>query len=184
VSIFTLDCVDRALGLTPVQTRTLTRLAFRRPTTWQWICWGIVPLGSFVAVILVAALVVEPLLTWLGIGGPVGARFVFWALLPVAVIVYRRVACIMRRPYLSAALPLLRMETCLGCGYSLIGQADKRRPCPECGVVPASLICPECGRWLRGLSDNVKHCPECGAAREPSAGMHHGDHGGHGASKS
>jgi DNA-directed RNA polymerase subunit RPC12/RpoP len=164
--IFSVECTDPALALTPTQKRTLKRLAFRRPTLMLWVRWGIVPFTAFVSVIVFAILMIGPALTKFGISGPVGGKFVMLALVPIAVIVYRIVARFMRRPYLAAALPLLRMDMCLVCGYSPAMQPDKGRPCPECGVVPASLICPQCGRWLRGLGDDVKRCPECGAGRK------------------
>ena len=163
--ILTVDCADPALGLTSTQKRTLRRLAFLHPSVMQWVRWGLVPLASFAGVFVLAAIVLEPILASVGISGSIAGQLAFLALLPIAVTVYRRVARFMRRPYLDAALPLLRMESCMVCGYSLVAQLDKRRPCPECGIVPASVICPECGYWLRGLRDDVKQCPECLATR-------------------
>jgi hypothetical protein len=168
------DCVDPRLGFNEAQKRSLKRLALRNSTGTQVLLTGLLPLVALFAGILAPSLVIIWILNQFGIFGSgvsggnsgTGGLLILIVVFPIGVMIFRFVKCAMWRPYLNRALPVLLLEQCAICGYSLIGQEDKNKPCPECGAVPTSVICPVCGCWLRGLGEDVKNCPECGAARE------------------
>lgn len=81
----------------------------------------------------------------------------------LAVALAAGVVCAIRRyqsTYVWRALCVIGHDTCVNCGYALVGLGEDVKECPECGENPSD-DCPHCGGWLGDADPASKTCPHC-----------------------